>query len=796
MKRERRTRRLLIALLLIAIVLVVSALWVESRYHRFLGAGETMIGTLSPMAQALRTRDLEAFGQYLASDYRGRELGLLDPQLASEKDGVRYSFFPSDGDSLDRDAALAEWRGYLDGFASIEHVEMHIHRMVDWQSEQLATVRFELIGRRQGSDEALDPVHDRAIFRFAFGGGSSPDEPSRVESAELVNGERVAGTQPHFVDVAPTAGVDFENRVYPGFERQPGGEPLEFGMIRHGPAGITAVDYDDDGFYDLFVPDGVYSRLLRNQGDGSFADVTDAMGLGGLDGVSVGLFADFDDDGDRDAFISRTFSPNQLFLQEIDGEGRRVFRDVTAQSGLGEDCCTTVASVADVDLDGHLDLYVGRYLDPRRERPPTLYARNGEPSQLYLGRGDGTFENVTERAGVGEVGLCLGTVFGDVDLDGDPDLYVVNDFGRNTLYRNEGDGTFRDVTVESGTLAYGAGMNASMGDVDNDGDLDIYVTNIRSEIAWMAETPALAAYAKGVMSSRRGLADWPLYWQMMRQTGVNLVPAFEQMASGNNLLLGRGDGTFDDVTWVSGANPPGWFWGAAIQDFDNDGWVDIYAANGWIYGKEGDDIELDFFAQVIGRHDEFKTGFYFEPANLGGRSWHGHERNRLLHNQGVGDDGVVRWLEMATPAGVDLLLNSRGVAAADFWNRGVVDLAVAASEGRHALLRNEVGTGRSWLAVELEGTESNRDAVGARVRVEAAGSSQTREVILGDGYGSQSSLRLHFGLGDSDRDTIDRLTVFWPATGEEQVFEDVQTRCILQIVEGSPDIQCRDDDSI
>lgn len=796
----RKRRWLVVALLVVLIVGTALALWLDHRYQRFFGAGESMIGTLTPMSRALRARDLDSFGQHLAADYRGHELGLLRPETVGERDGIRHLRFSAGNDSpdsLDRRGALSEWRRYLDGFALVEHVEMHVHRLERWlsgrSSGRVATVRFELIGRLAAGGDRGDRAHDRAIVRFAF----DDQNPPRILSAEWVEGERVVGSKPHFVDVASAASVGFENRTYPGFEPQAGEPPLEFPMIRHGPGGITAVDYDDDGFHDLFVPDGVRSRLLRNLGDGTFVDVTDTVGLDGLDGVSVGLFADFDNDGDRDAFISRTFRPNQIFLQEQDSTGRRVFQDSTAASGLGNECCTTVASVADVDLDGHLDLYVGRYLDPRRERPPTLYARNGEPNQLYLGRGDGTFENATERAGVGVVGLCLGTVFGDVDLDGDPDLYVVNDFGRNTLYRNEGDGTFRDVTVASGTLAYGAGMNASMADVDRDGHLDLYVTNIRSEIAWMAETPALAAYAKGVMSTGHGLADWPLYWQMVRQSGVNLVPVFQQMASGNTLLRGRGDGTFEDVTWASDANPPGWFWGAAIQDFDNDGRMDIYAANGWIYGEPDTEVELDFFAQVIGRHAEFKTGFYFDPANLDGHSWHGHERNRLLRNEGVGEDGVVRWLEMATPAGVDLLLNSRGVAAADFWNRGVVDLAVAASEDRHALLRNEVGTGRSWLAVELEGTVSNRDAVGARVRLKSGGVEQMREVVLGDGYASQSSLRLHFGLGDDGE--ADRLTVYWPTTGEEQVFDDALGGCrarrIVRLVEGSPHIECRDVDS-
>ena len=221
---------------------------------------------------------------------------------------------------------------------------------------------------------------------------------------------------------------------------------------------------------------------LRNKHDGTFEDVTAKAGLSGLDGVSVAVFADYDNDGFKDAFISRTYNPNQLFHNNGDG----TFTDVTARAGIGADCCTTVASWGDYDNDGKLDLYVGRYLDPRAKIPTTFYARNGEPNQLYKNNGDGTFTNVTVEAGVGDPGLCLGTVFGDYDDDGYADLFVVNDFGRSTLYHNERNGTFTDVTVKAGTLAYGAGMNATIGDYDNDGRLDLYTTDIRSEHGWFA----------------------------------------------------------------------------------------------------------------------------------------------------------------------------------------------------------------------------------------------------------------------------------------------------------------------
>jgi hypothetical protein len=221
----------------------------------------------------------------------------------------------------------------------------------------------------------------------------------------------------------------------------------------------------------------------------------------------------------------------------------------------------------------------------------------------------------------------------------------------------------------------------------------------------------------------------------------------------------------------------GWYWGASFADFDNDGWLDIYAADGWVYNDRGTDLELEFFEDALTRQKEFHTGMFFDPKYFGHRSWHGWERNRHLRNNG---DGT--FLEIGRGAGTDLLLNSRGVAVADFWNRGVLDIAVAASTDRHALLRNEVGGKRNWLGVELVGTKSNRDAVGARVSIVVNGKPQMREVVLGDGYGSQNSLRQYFGIGDATR--IDQMTVRWPRSGITQKFENVNANQIVEVREG------------
>jgi hypothetical protein len=763
------TRRLRLALVIVAAVALVGstvgalAARIEERGQLFFSNGRAITLQLERLAAAIASSDADAVAQFHAVAFSGTALGMESRALIGARDGVSRERFVSSGWRLDTAGAVAEWQGYLTSFASITEARAHLERVEAWGSGEptIATIRLEIIGVPSGGTRE---VIDRALLRASFTNGPVP----LLTSTALVEGERLAAVAPQFREVGTEAGIAFTNRYYPRFLS----EPLRFGMIRYGPAGITAADYDGDSFDDLFIPDGVESRLFRNTRDGRFEDMTVRAGLSGLDGVSVGLFADIDNDGDRDFFASRTFTPNVLYRNN----GNGTFTDVTARSGLRADCCTTVASFGDFDRDGFLDLYVGRYLDPRAKIPTTFYARNGEGNQLYRNNGDGTFQNVTGETGVGDTGLCLGSAFGDYDDDGDLDLLVVNDFGRSTLYRNDGR-RFTDVTVAANTLAYGAGMSASFADADNDGHLDIYITQIRSDSGWFAEPPTVWRYM--LNSWRQGVwaTDMPLYFEIFRQSGFAFVDVFQKMASGNTLLHNRGDGRFDDVTWETRANPPGWFWGASFADFDRDGWLDIYAANGWVYNDPGTEIELDFLNNVVSEQRQYKTGRFFDPAYFGTRSWHGWERNRHLLNNG---DGT--FTEIGHAAGTDLMLNSRGVAVADFTNRGRLDIAVAASTDRHALLRNEMTDTRGWLAVNVIGVDSNRDGVGARLILSANGREQLREVVLGDGYGSQNTLRQYFGLGDATR--VDELRVRWPRSGRMQVFKDLPINRIVTVTEG------------
>ena len=376
--------------------------YIDGAGGKFFNNGKQIKEELGDLAHALKARDFTAIDSFYATQYSGSSLGLNNLKPAEIKDGIHKLLFASDGSTGGKDAALTEWRNYLGSFDSIDETQMHVNKLEKWDSTDHleASVRFEVLGTPHGQKYS---VVDRGYMNMAFRAGGT--RGLEITSASLIEGNRYFGDKPQFENVAHQAGIDFTNQYYPEFLKQ----KLKFAMIRYGPAGITTVDIDNDGFYDLFIPDGVESKLFRNLGNGQFEDITAKAGLAGLDGVSTGIFADYDNDGYKDLFVSHTFRPNQLFHNN----GNGTFTDVTAKSGIGADCCTTVASWADYDNDGYLDLYVGRYLDPRLDIPTTFYARNGEPNQLYHNNHDGTFTKCgTVKAGVGELGLCLGTVFG------------------------------------------------------------------------------------------------------------------------------------------------------------------------------------------------------------------------------------------------------------------------------------------------------------------------------------------------------------------------------------------------
>ncbi len=450
----------------------------------------------------------------------------------------------------------------------------------------------------------------------------------KIVRDELIHGVRVAGDRGGLVEIdAVAAGIDFEHRRDPNLDMKRYGRELKFAVIQHASGGISAADYDSDGRPDLLFLDGERIRLYRNVsaagaggaagepssaevpsagnpsagnpsagdppagdsapvGDLRFVDVTAAAGLDGIGRTHVGIFADFDNDGDRDLFLGRYLVPNKLFLN--DGAG--VFTDASAEMGIDLAVPATSATLLDFDHDGFVDLYLGVNGNAFEALPRLpFFAQNGQPNRLLRNDGGSRFVDVTSESGTGDVGWTLAVAAGDVDGDGWSDLGVANDFGRKNLYRNNGDGTFSEVAKEAGVLDFSGGMGLTFGDFDDDGAVDLYTSNINSNQRWFGEDRTVSQYIRNVARTRWMLTDFLEYWKLYRLVGNDWVELGQQIGEGNSLFRNRGDGTFEELKDSRTARA-GWGWTVAFFDVDNDADLDLYAANGWISNTPGTDL--------------------------------------------------------------------------------------------------------------------------------------------------------------------------------------------------------------
>ena len=497
------------------------------------------------------------------------------------------------------------------------------------------------------------------------------------------------------------------------------------GMFTSGGAAVAVGDYDNDGLDDLFVTDsgtGQPSHLYHNLGHLVFADVALAAGVAGGNEpraiVSDALWLDYDNDGWRDLLVVRFGTP---LLYHNEGNGR--FTDVTARSGLSRFANSLAVIAFDYDRDGKLDLLLGNYFAPVDLFDDRLHnilpsdldqARNGGGVSLWRNVGGGRFEEATRQAGLGgHTGWTLDVGHGDFDDDGFEDLYVACDYGTDRLYMNNGDGTFRDVTAAAIGLDTRKGMNAEVADYDNDGRLDVYVTNITDEY--------------------------------MREC--------------NMLWHNNGDGTFSDVARETGTCDTLWGWAAKFGDFDNDGWQDLFVVNGLRSGT-AESYVPKVLEMII------RPGVVFsDPASwppIGGLTWSGYQKKKLFRNL-----GGHAFREMAATAGVANDLDGRGIGVGDFDNDGRLDLVQTSADQASLLYHNVTAPAGHWVELRLVGTRSNRDAIGARVVLKAGGRSMLRVVDGGNGYASQGSTRLHFGLG-SDA-AVDPVDIRWPSGAVQRV---------------------------
>ncbi len=561
--------------------------------------------------------------------------------------------------------------------------------------------------------------------------GSAPGSASAAGPQRRSAGHDEPDRGPVFTEVAARAGVAHRHHK-PVFEEKV--RNIEPWLASVGAA-AAASDYDGDGDTDLYVTDsrkGLPNVLYRNNGDGTFTDVAREAGVARLndeEGLSMdSVWGDYDNDGDEDLYVVK-WGRNRLLRNDAG-----VFADVTGRAGVGDWGNGNAAVFFDCDGDGWLDLYVGNYFrnvdlwnlpDTRIMHGSFESARDGGANVLYHNEGDGTFTDVSEAAGVADTGWTLDVGSGDYDDDGDMDLHVANDFGPDKLYRNAGGGRFADVSLTALGVDTRKGMNSEFGDYNNDGRLDLYVTNIMTR---------------------------------------------DYLKEGNMLWRNNGDGTFADVAPEAGVADGGWGWAGKFLDYDNDGDLDLYTVNGFVSQSRTEEYWFDLATAV--------TEPDFDPADarqwpaIGDKSLSGYEKDRFFRNE-----GSESFVEIAGRIGVAHEGDGRGVVVLDYDGDGDLDLYLVNQDQAAALFRNESDGSNHWIGFRLSGRGG---AVGARVEVSAGDRRQVREVDPGNGFASQSERRLHFGLGDAGR--ADSVRVRWP-DGRVQTLRGLEADRIYDLSE-------------
>jgi hypothetical protein len=523
-----------------------------------------------------------AFHRTLPRSIRQRDLAaILDLYAVDEGTGLSWDWatatvLPSSGDE-----EVLRWRGpgtpesirsryvrLLDLFQNVESAEGRIDS-VDWDRPTPDGYRaeFHLIVRGESGDIRRQ-LDQRSVSYFA-----RRDGKWKITREEITARELASGLVPRYALVTQAAGID-------NVHDTDGSPPFRIVGGYYTASGSAVGDVDGDGDEDVVLASASHLALYRNNGDGTFTDVTATSGLPNpypAVGTGVVLF-DYDNDGFPDLYVAAIRGGDHLFHNRRDG----TFEDVTTVAGITPKVWASMPVVADYDRDGFLDVYVVRMGDHEHTPPsPNYDAHNAFASTLYHNNRNGTFSDVSEHAGVAATGWGLAGAWGDYDDDGWPDLYVANEFGLGTLYHNDHDGTFRNVTRASGAGNRAAAMGVAWGDYDNDGHLDLFVSAMHANSRWLLFHPDFPE-------------PLPWYYKVLGwftpQVRQRLHQYTDELTRGSSLLHNNGDGTFTDVTDRAGVRDAQWGWAAEFLDYNNDGLLDLYSTNGFISGPLLDDV--------------------------------------------------------------------------------------------------------------------------------------------------------------------------------------------------------------
>ena len=590
------------------------------------------------------------------------------------------------------------------------------------------------------------PVQVNAVWLVAWSWRG--EDPPRVRSIDVESYQEVRAERELFAEVTEAVfGAEpwWRSEFLHGVDDWHMRLDRVAGVDFQGMQGIAVGDVTGDGLEDVYVCQqvGLPNRLFVRNPDGTASDRAALAKVDYLEGTASALIVDLDGDGARDLALG---VGNQLVVALNDGGG--VFSRQRAFPAQGVESFFSL-SAADADGDGDLDLYGCRYAAGGvMTGAPSPYhdADNGATNYYWRNDGPAGFSDATAEAGFAANNRKFSTtsLWEDVDDDGDLDLYVINDFGRNNLWRNDGRGHFVDAAGELGLEDIAAGMGISAADYDLDGDLDFYLSNMFAEAG--LRTTAQERFLGG------------------RQPALR--PVYRKHARGNTLLARQADGTYADVSETAGISPCGWSWGGTFSDFDLDGYADLYVPNGMTTARRQPfDLESYFWRRVVSNSpvdpstvELYRMTFDFinDMTMFGGDSWNGHERNNAFLNLGNG-----RFAEVSHVSGAGFVEDSRCVATLDWDDDGREDLLVKSRTApRLRLLLDRDASPNHFVRIELAGRAPNIDAIGARVVATVGGRPRPLTVYAGEGYLCQGSPRLVFGLGPAER--VDALEVRWP----------------------------------